>query len=118
MGSRKEPLDTHNVVYMALLAALAFFYIIGAVMFLLIVRSSDTPPESRWVFQMTLFMEFAYVAAMVATLILRGVSSKVGRVATLAMNIILLPLIPFGTALGIYGLWKVDKVRKQAELPG
>jgi hypothetical protein len=27
---------------------------------------------------------------------------------TIALCVVLLPCVPFGTALGIYGLWKVD----------
>ncbi len=49
------------------------------------------------------------VAAMVVTLILRGVAPRVAPAATMAMNIVLLIVFPFGTALGIYGLLRVDK---------
>jgi hypothetical protein len=28
---------------------------------------------------------------------------------TVALNIVMLMLVPLGTALGIYGLWKVDR---------
>jgi hypothetical protein len=31
------------------------------------------------------------------------------RWPTLGLNIVLLLFIPFGTALAVYGLWKVDK---------
>jgi len=53
--------------------------------------------------------EAAYLAAIVITLILRGKSPAAGRIATTALNIVLLVLFPLGTALGIYGLMKVDK---------
>lgn len=49
------------------------------------------------------------IAAMVVTLIRRGVAPRAGRVATMALNIILLIVFPFGTALGIHGLLKVDR---------
>jgi hypothetical protein len=45
------------------------------------------------------------VAAMTATLILRGTAPGAGRVATKALSIILLIIIPFGTALGIFGFF-------------
>ena len=39
----------------------------------------------------------------------RPFSRPFSRIATKALNIVLLIAIPFGTALGIYGLLKVDK---------
>ena len=36
------------------------------------------------------------------------------RPITLALNIVLLLLFPHGTALGIYGLWKVDKQKQSS----
>ena len=102
-------MNKHNTIYTALLTALAFFFSMSAVTMFFLSRSSEMSPDSRWVFEMTACIELLYVAAMVATLILRGVAPKAGSVATLALNIILLLFIPIGTALAIYGLWKVDK---------
>jgi hypothetical protein len=72
-------------------------------------RSPTMPAESRGTFQMIVGIYAVLLAAMVATLILRGVAPPAGRVATMALNIVLLIVFPFGTALGIYGLLKVDK---------
>jgi hypothetical protein len=58
---------------------------------------------------MTAWIEGVYLAAMVVTLVLRGTAPGAGRVATKALNIVMLVAFPFGTAVGIYGLWKVDK---------
>ena len=99
----------HNRTYTALLIALALFCALGMISIFSISRSSTIPPESRWTFEMIIRIYAALIAAMVATLILRGVAPRAGRVATTALNIILLIVFPFGTALGIYGLLKVDK---------
>ena len=43
------------------------------------------------------------------------IAPRGGRVATMALNIVLLLVFPLGTALGIYGLLKVDKGGPPAE---
>jgi hypothetical protein len=58
---------------------------------------------------MSLCIYAALVAGMVVILILRGTAPGAGRIATKALNIVLLVVFPLGTALGIYGLMKVDK---------
>ena len=97
-----------------LLIAMAFFYGLGIISMAFMSRSPTLPEQSRWVFQMTAWINAALVAAMVVTLILRGVAPGAGRIATKALNIVLLIAIPFGTALGIYGLMKVDKETEPA----
>lgn len=99
----------HNRIYAALLVALALFFVLGMVSLLGMSRRPAMPPESRWAFEMIVGVYAVLIAAMVATLVLRGVAPRAGRVATMALNVVLLLLFPFGTALGIYGLWKVDK---------
>jgi uncharacterized membrane protein YhdT len=118
MNDIKAPSNKHNMVYTALLIAMAFFYSLGAMSMWFISHSPEFPTEARWAFEFTVYAELMYVVAMVVTLILRGVAPGAGHFATLVLNIILLPLIPLGTALGIYGLWKVDKVRPPTHLPG
>ena len=99
----------HNRIYTILLTVLAFLYVISLITMFSMSQSPTVRPESRWVFVMTGWIEAAYVAAMLVTLILRGTAPAAGRIATKALNIIMLILIPFGTALGIYGLMKGDK---------
>ena len=50
-----------------------------------------------------------YFVALVMTAWLRRVEPAAGRRASRVLNYALLPAAPFGTALGIYGLTKVDK---------
>jgi hypothetical protein len=102
-------MNRHNRIYTVLLIVLAFFYGVSIISMTFMSRSPTVAPESRWVFQMTACINAAFVAAMIATLVLRAVAPGAGCVATKALNIIMLVLIPFGTALGIYGLLKVDR---------
>jgi hypothetical protein len=102
-------MSRHNRTYTVLLIALAFFYGLGIISLAFMSRMPTLPPESRFVFQMTAWINAALVAAMVLTLILRGAAPDAGRIATKALNIVLLIAIPFGTAVAIYGLMKVDK---------
>ena len=99
----------HNRTYTALLIALTLFCMLGMISIAGVSRGPTMQPESRWAFQMIVQLYRVLVGAMVVTLILRWVSPRAGRIATLALNVILLLLFPFGTALGIYGLLKVDK---------
>src|SRR5438128_608870 len=92
-------MNRHNRTYTVLLIALTFFYVLAVISMVFMGRSPTVPEESRWVFQMTAWLNAAFAAAMVATLILRGVAPGAGRIATKALNIVLLILIPFGTAL-------------------
>src|SRR5690242_18711759 len=97
----------HNRTYTVLLIALALFYGL-CIIDIAFTNRSPTPLErSRWV--LMAWINAALVAAMVMTLFLRGVAPRTGRIATKALNIVLLTAIPFGTVLGIYGLMKVDK---------
>lgn len=46
---------------------------------------------------------------LLTILLIRLIFPAYRRWPTLGLNLILLPFIPFGTALAIYGFWKVDK---------
>jgi hypothetical protein len=53
----------------------------------------------------------AYLTLILMTAWLRRVEPAAGRRASRVLNYLLLPALPFGTALGIYGLVKVDRRR-------
>ena len=50
-----------------------------------------------------------YLVAMLMTVWLRRVEPAAGKRVSRVLNYALLPAVPFGTALGIYGLTKVDR---------
>src|SRR4051812_8767344 len=99
----------HNRIYSALLIALAALFALGMISIFSISHSPTIPPESQWTLELVIRIYAALLAAMVATLTLRAVAPRAARTATMALNIVLLIVFPFGTALGIYGLLKVDK---------
>ena len=57
-----------------------------------------------------------YLAAMIVTLVCRMTHLPIGKSVTRAMNVLFLIAPPFGTILGIYGLWKVDRTEEARPL--
>ncbi len=49
-----------------------------------------------------------YLIAITVTLCSRAFNAQSGRKLTRYLNFLLLPALPVGTVLGIYGLWKID----------
>jgi hypothetical protein len=101
--------STHDTVYTVLLLVVGFFQLLGILVMIAMLQNPNIAPEGKWVFRMTAYIHTAFLVAIFATAILRFAAPAKRRPFTLALNIILLLLFPHGTALGIYGLWKVDK---------
>jgi hypothetical protein len=91
------------------LGVFAFFIVLGMASLVSMRLRRGADPDAKFVFLMTMFFEASYFVAIVSVLLIRLLASKYRRWPTLGLNIILLILIPFGTALAIYGFWKVDK---------
>lgn len=51
-------------------------------------------------------LNFIYLVAMVATLFARCYRPKMGSLLTRLLNWALLPILPLGTLIGLYGLWR------------
>ena len=103
----------HDRLYCTLLAVLAVYCLCGMG---LLIAFTALPAEARpatrwpeWLFPVVAFINGAYFCATVLTLILRRTDPASGRRLTRALNIALLFGPPFGTALGLYGLAKVDR---------
>lgn len=124
--SRKTSLINHNRLYSTILAILALFNANQAINLL---RSQISlhkfqslagrlPPglnaaSHPW---LTAFI-LAYTVAMAVTFFARRFRPDTGRRLTWLLNWALLPVIPVGTVLGLYGLWKVDKEKAQYVCP-
>ena len=54
----------------------------------------------------------AYGTTMVVTIWTRHHLPKLGRRLTQVLNWALLPALPMGTIIGLYGFWKVDRSNK------
>ncbi len=59
------PMNRHNRRYMVLLIAMAFFCGLGIISMAFMSRSPTLPEQSRWMFQMTAWINAALVAGMV-----------------------------------------------------
>ena len=99
----------HDVVYTSLLGAVAFFQIFGALTSWFTSRLPTRPPESVWALHFVVAIQLLYVAFETAVLIIRIAAPRYRKWPTVILNIVLLASFPFGTLLGIYGLWKADK---------
>ena len=109
------PESRHNRIYNSLLLAASVLCSFGIVSLWFISQSPVIKADDgAWMFQMIIGFYVLLIMAMVTTLILRQKSPAIGRICTMALNIVLLLFFPFGTALGIYGLWKVDRRSRSA----
>ena len=110
------PSTPANRRYTIALLVLVFFLLIAAGDGFFMGRLHADEPILRFVFEVCAFTEGAYVFAIAITLCLRTWAPDIGRTATVALNILLLLMFPIGTAIGIYGLSKVDKPPKSASV--
>jgi hypothetical protein len=106
----KQPATTkHDHVYTTLLGVLAFFFILGICTLIWLRLQPNTASAARSAYLLPLMVEICYCVAITAVLCIRIFAPGIRRWPTFALNIILVVWIPFGTALAIYGFWKVDK---------
>jgi hypothetical protein len=103
----------HERLYTALLVVFAAGILcsMGVVAAYLALPVDARPPTHwpEWVMFLTAFLNGVYFCAIVLTLLFRRVRPLTGRHLTRALNIALLFAPPFLTAVGLYGLWKVDR---------
>jgi hypothetical protein len=118
LENAQAPVETaaarHNRIYASLLIAVAFLCVAETLFLIRFSRRPSVSPDAAGIFQADAWLFGAYAAAIVLNLIIRLAAPRAGRVTTKALNFALLLLVPFGTALGIYGLMKVDKHRASA----
>jgi hypothetical protein len=101
--------STHDQIYTTLLGVCAFFLLMGIVMLGFLMFAPTTSSDGRWGLMMCVWMEGIYLLAMVVVLVIRIAFPMRRKWPTVGLNLVMLVMVPFGTALGIYGLWKVDK---------
>jgi len=101
----------HNRLYCIILAFLAFLSIATAAGLIYWRRNIGGPlghlsePALPWFAAADLI----YGTAMLATLCVRRYLPALGRRLTRLLNWALLPAVPVGTVISLYGLWKVDR---------
>lgn len=106
-------MTNHNRAYTCLLGTLAAVAMLsaGLLLFLTGAASSGTINTHLpdWSLPWVALLNFAYALAMVIVLCTRRLKPDSGRKLTRLLNWALLPALPGGTILGLYGLWKVDR---------
>jgi hypothetical protein len=107
--SRPNPTDRHNRIYTITLMVFCFFGVVGALEMWMLRRLPGLDPTGKLLFEVIAMVYAVVTVAMAATVALRYWSPPAGRIATVGINVVLLIFFPFGTALAIYGFWKVDK---------
>jgi hypothetical protein len=105
----------HNRTYSAALAVLGVLAIVSSGLLLFLAGASaggavdSHLPE--WSLPWVALINFAYAIAIIVTLCARRFRPETGRVLTRLLNWALLPALPGGTVVGIYGLLSADKER-------
>lgn len=104
-------MNRHESIYTIALLVFVFWQLIGIVLmfWLRIGQAGEPDPLPRWIFHYVITVELIYMAAGIATLVLRRTGSGFARTFTKAFNICMLIFFPIGTALGVYGLWVLDR---------
>jgi len=106
-------MKNHNRTYSAALAVLGVFASLssGLLLFLAGVSTAGVVDTHLpdWSLPWVAIINFAYAIAIIVTLCARRLKPEAGRVLTRALNWALLPAVPGGTVVGLYGLFRADK---------
>jgi len=96
-------------VFTGLLIALGLLCMMVIAQFIAMLHNPAISAESHWIYYYIISMQSIYLFAIMLALVVRGFFPSMRRAITIAVSTILLLHFPFGTAVGIYGLRKVDK---------
>lgn len=106
----------HSRIYEALLIAYIMlqFFAIGTYGYVISMQETTSGTNVMW---FLIYICGCTIIFCLTALILRHVRPVLGRLVTLGLNIFLLLFPPFGMAIAIYGLLKVDKSAKPDQHP-
>ncbi|HZL34644.1 MAG TPA: hypothetical protein VFC78_04985 [Tepidisphaeraceae bacterium] len=90
--------------YTVMLALLAFLSVCGIVAIWSLTARPGMNVQSVWTLHLVIATEACYLAFEVFILIIRWRFPSLRKWPTVTLNIALLPKIPLGTIIGIYGL--------------
>jgi|SRR5208282_2041965 hypothetical protein len=103
----------HDRIYSGLLATLAVVAALGSGLLLFLAGASAEGAFHThlpdWSLPCVAVINFAYAVAIVVVLCARRFKPESGRKLTRLLNWALLPALPGGTVVGVYGLLSVDK---------
>ena len=108
----------HNRLYNIFVALLAV-YCLSSFSFVLLLMGmpQDARPHTlvpEWSLPFLAIINGLYLLALTVTFTVRLTKPSIGNRITTIMNWLFLIAPPFGTALGAYGLWKVDREQEPA----
>jgi hypothetical protein len=108
---------SHDRIYSIMLATLAAIAMIscGLLLFLAGASIAGSTHLPGWSWPWVALINFAYGLAIIVVLCARGFQPKSGRKLARILNWALLPALPGGTLVGIYGLCKADRKTDQAD---
>lgn len=102
-----------NQTYEGMLVALAVYLLMGMGTYYYVISSqaldASNAPNVMWLLLYWNLISFVFT---VTTLVLRHKRPDLGKVFTRGLNFFLLIILPFGTAIAVYGLLKVDRDAK------
>ena len=100
----------HDRMYSAALATLAAMAVTSSGLLLFLAGASTAGSLQThlpsWSFPWVAAVNFAYAVAIIIVLCARKFRPESGRRLTRVLNWALLPALPGGTVVGVYGLWK------------
>ena len=100
----ESSLSKIDSIYSALLAVLAFFQLIAAIMYIWVAHMPGIDHNFIWAMYFGVSINLLYFLFEAAVLIIRIRMPQKRKWPTFALNIAILLAFPFGTALGIWGL--------------
>ncbi len=106
-------MTNHNRTYAAALAVLAVFATLSSGLLLYLIRASGGGTVEtllpEWSLLWVAIINLSYAIAIIVTLSARRFRPETGRVLTRILNWALLPGVPVGTFVGLYGLLRADR---------
>ena len=103
----------HNRTYAAALTVLGVFAALSSGVLLFLAGASTGGAVDThlpvWSLPWVAIINFAYVVAIIVTLCARRFRPATGRTLARVLNCALLPALPGGTVVGLYGLLKADR---------
>ena len=106
----------HDRTYSAAVAVLGVLATLSCGLLLFLAGASAAGGEvdthlPAWSLPWMALINFAYAVAIIVTLCARRFRPETGRILTRVLNWALLPAVPGGTMVGLYGLLKADRKR-------
>jgi uncharacterized membrane protein YedE/YeeE len=112
-NKKGNSMKNHNRMYSMALTVLGVLAALSSGLLLFLAGASAGGAVDThlldWSLPWVAIINFAYTLAIVITLCARRFRPETGRVLTRVLNWALLPAVPGGTVVGLYGLLRADR---------